>query len=582
MEGIKGIFRTKPIEVIHAEERKEELPRELGLWDLIAIGIGGTVGSGIFSTAGSIISGQAGPAAFISWAIAGVVSILSGFAYMEMSSLVPSSGSTYAYSYHILGELPAFVAAWLLTLEYGMSGAGVARSWSSKVQEWAEQAGGDYAFLNKDNYNLMAFVVMFLSMLILLVGIKFGKLFINIVTSTKVAVVLFIIVAGFAATKGDNLTPFLPPRSEDDTMYGTSGMLLGASSAFFGYVGFDEVCCMAAEAKNPRKIMPRAVIGTILGTMFLSCFASLALSGMVPASVYSTISATNPYNMSNGEQMTVLSFPSAFGYVGYSAARVIVHIGEVGTMPVVVLVSFLAQPRLLYAMSVDGLLPEIFGRVDKKGNLFWCTLISGTFFCIVAFIVPFDAIWNMVSIGILLSFNMTNSALILARTREGSSTIVYKLTGAMFILAGFAAFIFQKGYMDKSENWALGLSIALAVVVMALAGFMYAKCPQNVGDANLFRAPLVPFIPALAMIINWYLIAQMESKDLGRAAIWIGAAIVAYFLYGFGHSQGRSGWTKMLNHDAMSLNEVRPSMSSMMAGDNMKKSLLTPGTNNVQ
>ncbi|KAF0688908.1 hypothetical protein As57867_019497, partial [Aphanomyces stellatus] len=207
MEGLKGIFRTKPIEVIHAEERKEELARELGLWDLIAIGIGGTVGSGIFSTAGSIISGQAGPAAFLSWAIAGFVSILSGFAYMEMSSLVPSSGSTYAYSYHILGELPAFVAAWLLTLEYGMSGAGVARSWSQKIQEWCEQGGGDYAFLNADHTNLMAFVVMFVSMVVLLGGLKFGKLFINVVTTTKVAVVLFIIVAGFAATKGDNLTP---------------------------------------------------------------------------------------------------------------------------------------------------------------------------------------------------------------------------------------------------------------------------------------------------------------------------------------------------------------------------------------
>ncbi|KAF0719669.1 Aste57867_883 [Aphanomyces stellatus] len=572
MEDIHGIFRTKPIDVIYAEERKEELPRELGLWDLIAIGIGGTVGSGIFSTAGSIISGQAGPSAFVSWAIAGVVSILSGLAYMEMSSLVPSSGSTYAYSYHILGELPAYVAAWLLTLEYGMSGAGVARSWAQKIQEWAEEGGGDFAFLNEDHYNLMAFVVMFLSMAILLVGIKFGKLFINIVTSTKVVVVLFIIVAGFTATKRANLSPFIPDRSADGSMYGTPGMLLGASSAFFGYVGFDEVCCMAAEAKNPRRVMPRAVIGTILGTMFLSCFASLALSGMVPASVYANL----PYDLPNGNQMTDLSFPSAFGYVGYSAAQVLVHIGEVGTMPVVVLVSFLAQPRLMYAMAVDGLLPEIFGRVDKRGNLFWCTLLSGSFFSVVAFLVPFDAIWNMVSIGILLSFNMTNASLILVRTRDASPQLVYKLTAAIFLVAGVATFVFQKGYMEQSHDWALGLSIALAVVVLALAGVVHVKCPQSIGDDHLFRAPLVPFVPTVAMAINWYLVAQMDAKDLWRAAIWIGVAVVTYFFYGFQHSQGRSGWAKMLHHDALGLNEVRPSMSSMMADDMLKRSLLSP------
>ncbi|KAF0684930.1 Aste57867_23174 [Aphanomyces stellatus] len=565
-----SLFRTKPIEVIHAEEEDEQLVRELGLWDLIGIGIGGTVGSGIFATAGSIISGTAGPAAFLSWVIAGLVCIVNGFAYMEMSALVPSSGSTYAYSYHVLGELPAFVAAWLLTLEYGMSGAGVARSWSQKVQDWAEEGGGDYAFLNKDHTNLMGFAVMLVSMLILLGGMKLGKFFINTITAIKVGVVLFIIVAGFSATKGDNLTPFIPPPTEDGSMFGVKGVLLGASSAFFGFVGFDEVCCMAAEAKNPRKIMPRAVIGTVLGTMFLSCFASLALSGMVPASVYSNL----PYTMADGSVITEFSFPSAFGYVGYSAAKVIVRIGETGTMPVVVLVSFLAQPRLMYAMSTDGLLPQIFGRVDKNGNLFWCTLIAGSFFCGVALLVPFDAIWNMVSIGILLSFNMTNSALILVRTRDSSAKIVYRLTGAIFVVAGAAAFVFQKGYMDGGHSWALVVSIVLVVLVVVLAGTVYAKCRQNIGEDNMYRAPFVPFIQSLIMLVNWYLISQFEAKDLARAAMWVGAAIVTYFLYGFKNSEGRTGWSKLLSRVG-DRSELWP-VASVDASTNAKKTLLSP------
>ncbi|RHY27440.1 hypothetical protein DYB32_006774 [Aphanomyces invadans] len=496
---------------------------------------------------------------------------------MEMSSLIPSSGSTYAYSYHALGELPAFIAAWLLTLEYGMSGAGVARSWATKVQEWAEEGGGDYAFLNLQNTNVLALAIMLLSVIILLAGIRFGKLFINIVTTTKVGVVIFIIVAGLAATKSDNLSPFIPPRNEETGLFGFQGVMLGASQAFFGFVGFDEVCCLAAEAKNPRKIMPRAVIGVILGTMFLSCFASLALSGMVPADVYSNL----PYNMGNDSggnprgNLTYFSFPGAFGYVGYSAAQVIVHIGEVGTMPVVVLISFLAQPRLMYAMSVDGLLPEIFGRVDGKGNLFWCTVISGAFFTVVAFVIPFGDIWNMVSIGILISFIMTNASLIIVRTRDAAPGTSQKLTGAAVLVALAAMFTFQKGYVDGSSTAALVISIVLFVLTFAIGGVIFAKCPQNVSDGDLFRAPLVPFVPLFSILVNWLLVAQMAEKDILRAFVWIGAAIITYFLYGFRHSEGRKGWSTVLHHGVLGLNEVRPSMSSMMSGD-VKKSLLSP------
>ncbi|KAG9402456.1 hypothetical protein AC1031_007069 [Aphanomyces cochlioides] len=578
MGFFEHIFRTKPIEVILAEEKKEELVRELGLWDLIAIGIGGTVGSGVFATTGDIISGAAGggagPAAFLSWTIAGICCIVSGFAYMEMSSIIPSSGSTYAYVYHVLGELPAFVASWLLTLEYGLSGAGVARSWAAKVEEWAEEGGGDYSFLNETHTNLLGALLVAGCIILLMAGLRVGKVFINVVSATKVGVVLFIIIAGFAATKSSNLSPFIPPRDDSLDLYGIKGVFLGASQAFFGYVGFDEVCCMAAEAKNARKVVPRAVIGVILGTMFLSCFASLALSGMVPSSVYSNL--PQPYLHNPEKNLTVFSFPGAFGYVGYSAAQLVVHLGEVGTMPVVVLVAFLVQPRIMYAMAVDGLLPEIFGRVDAKGNLFWCTLLVGIFFTIIALIVPFDAIWNMTSIGTLFSFIMTNASLILIRTRESSPGTAHNLTALLVALACFCGFAFQKGYVnnDNNDTW-LVISIVSLVLVIITAIVIKVKCPENSGDPNLYRAPLTPFLPAFAIIVNWQMIAQYANVDLGRAGIWIAAAIISYFMYGFAHSQGRSGWAKMLTYGNLGLNEARPSISSLLTNDK-KKSLLSP------
>ncbi|EQC27208.1 hypothetical protein SDRG_15010 [Saprolegnia diclina VS20] len=559
---IDTLFRTKPIEVIHAEERKEELPRELGLIDLILIGIGGTVGSGVFATTGDIISQTAGAAAFISWMIAGFSCILSCFAYMEMSSIIPSSGSTYAYSYHILGELPAVIAAWLLTLEYGMSGAGVARSWATKVQDWAKEDlpinSTKVDWLNDENYSFLACLVMILSVAILLGGIKFGKIFINTITTTKIAVVLFVIVAGFSFINTDNLSPFVPeliPATEKDpAQFGVQGVMLGASQAFFGYVGFDEVCCMAAEAKNPRKTVPRAVIGVILGTMVLSSFASLALAGMMPYDA----------NPSNG-----FYFSAGFQYQGYNWAGTIVHIGEVCTMPIVVLVGFLAQPRVLYAMAVDGLCPPIFGKVDKKGNLFWNTLITGIFFTIIALLVPFDYLWNLVSLGILVGFNMTNSALILVRTREAAPKIAYKLTGALVAVSLASMFLFQKGYVVATEpaNGYLVASLVLLAAVVAITFAIYYLCPQNVGSPDMYRSPLVPFVPALAITCNWYLIAQMGARDIGLCCGWVGLAVLSYFVYGHRYSEGQNGWAAMLHHEYTGLNSVRPSLTSQIVGE---------------
>lgn len=409
---MENVLRLKPLSVIHAEETAEQLPRHLSLFDLLCIGIGSTVGSGIFSTAGEIISSTAGPAAFISWIIAGVVCCINALAFMELVTRIPSSGSTYAYSFHALGELPAVIAAWLLTLEYGISGSGVARSWATKVQEWLveEHPEHSYQWLNEDYTNLLGAVLMALCVGVLLVGLRFGKWFANTITTIKVAVVLFIIIAGFYLTDSSNLSPFVPPRHDvDGTMaFGTQGIITGASSAFFGYAGFDEVCCLAAEARNPKKIMPLAVIGVVTGTMFLSAFASLALSGMIP-------------------YPEAASFGSGFQYQDQHWAAQIVRAGETCTMPVVVLVCFLAQPRLNYALSCDGLMPRIFSKVDEKGNLFENTLISGAFFTAVAFVVPFDTLWDIVSFGMLLSFNMSMASLLMVRMRESSPRLAPRL-----------------------------------------------------------------------------------------------------------------------------------------------------------
>lgn len=421
-----------------------EMQRTLGLFDLIMIGIGGTVGSGVFATAGLIASVYAGPAAILSWLIAGLGCILSGLSFMELSCLIPSAGSTYAYAYHALGELPAMFAGFLLTLEYGVSSAGGARSWSDKFTTWMESqwhvTGPEWMKPKDSVVDLYAGLLMTLCVGVVLCGMQAGKVLVNVVTMTKIGVVLFIIVAGFMNFDANNLSPFVPESSTNDkgqVVFGWPGVFLGASASFFGYIGYDEVCCLAGEAKNPTRNIPRAVIGTIVGAAVLSTLATFALVGMQK---YTEIDAAESYG-------------KAFEHNGWPWAAAFVATGEVFTMPITTFIGFLAQPRVQYAMAKDGLLPAAFARVDSKGNLFQGTLLCGIGTIVIATLVPFKILWNFISLGILVAFNLTNSSLLLVRAKhipdQESAPIDFKrlhayLIGAYLIMSFLAAFHWQK------------------------------------------------------------------------------------------------------------------------------------------
>ena len=546
------IFTKKPMAVIRAEEANETLPRQLRLFDLLCIGIGGTVGTGIFATAGEIINGTAGPAAAISWMIAGFACCLSGFAYMELSSRVPSSGSCYAYAYYALGELPAVIGASLLTLEYGVSGAGVARSWAAKVQNWAEDLdkGSNYSWLNEDHVNLMGCLIQALSVVVLLAGLRFGKVFINTITVTKVSLVFLMIIAGFSAMETSNLTPFVPARNETtidgdtEERYGYQGVMLGASSAFFGYVGFDEVCCLAAEAQNPRKIMPLAVIGVVLGTCLLSTLSSLALAGL-----------QDYRDITNG-------FSGAFGAANLEWAKQIVQAGEVLTMPVVVLVAFLAQPRLQYGLAVDGLLPQVFAITDPSGNLFYNTLLTGILFSIIALVVPFEELWHLVDFGVLMSFNLTNTSLIVSRGKQQVEHLTLA-TVSFVLVSGAAVFMGQKGYMENDSEIVFAvLTGILAFIAGGICAYLVYLLRDSSPTRIGFTAPFVPVTPCLAIAVNWYLIAQIKNSSLLYGLLWIVGGIVIYFAYGYSHSIGQhTGWQKTLSAGYLrpSMHEVKPS-----------------------
>mmetsp|Transcript_36566 Transcript_36566/g.43686 ORF Transcript_36566/g.43686 Transcript_36566/m.43686 type:complete len:423 (-) Transcript_36566:444-1712(-) len=288
--------------------------RHLSLFDLVSIGVGGTIGSGIFVLCGHIAHNYAGPASILSWILSGIAACLSGCAYAELASQIPEAGSTYVYVYVSMGELPAMVAAACLTLEYVVSGAAIARSWGDKVVEWLRNAGFlilddsrsitdniDFYDTTEDdatvnwlgyfvqpgfwNFNPLATIVATVTVLLLLTGVKESKTITNFFTLTKVTLVSFMTILGLILLQpSENLTPFLPAQ------FGYSGVIRGATSSFFGYIGFDEICCLAGEAKDPKKNIPKAIMLTLATVTVLYIFATLALVGMQPYQDISDIS----------------------------------------------------------------------------------------------------------------------------------------------------------------------------------------------------------------------------------------------------------------------------------------------------
>jgi len=565
------------------------IDRHLSLFDLVSIGVGGTIGSGIFVLCGHIARNYAGPASILSWILSGIAACLSGLAYAELAGQIPAAGSSYIYAYVSMGELPAVLAAACLTLEYVVSGSAVARSWGDKVVDRMITSGfiilhehnrntydDDHGSATDDfdsgtatststwletfvrpgfwNFNPLATVIATVSVLILLSGVKESKAVTNFFTVTKVLLVSFMTILGLILIQpSSNLVPFLPPQ------FGYSGVVRGATSSFFGYIGFDEICCLAGEAKDPRRNVPRAIVLTLACVTVLYVLATFALVGMQPYQEISDVSG----------------FPMAFQSRGLEWAARLSAFGEIFTLPIVVLLSTMAQPRLQYALAKDGLLPSIFARTDSSGNLWYGTLISGILMISVASFVPFDLLNDVISAGILVAFCTTDSALLLLKhdppplnngchnyeegTGGGEGNRVEWLVGTVNV----SAFTFG---ITTAHLWDAFPGSHILAILSAFGTFaatlqIYRTCPPvqcfggkrrftsssiipHHSDADrYFQTPCMPFVPCLGIFVNWYLLGQLELVAIALLVAYLFAAVVFYFCYGFWHSVGNhDGW----------------------------------------
>lgn len=512
------------------------LQRHLTLTDLVLVGIGSTIGSGLFVLCGLVANEYAGPASILSWAISGMAALVSGTCYAELSSRIPLSGSAYAYTFVAMGELPAVIAAACLSIEYVAASSAVARSWGDKVVVLlAEEVNSDNpAILVLDAgsaFSPLALTISLLSVALLMKGVEGSKSVTNFFTKLKVLVVLFMITVGLFHIQPSNFQPFVPAK------FGATGIFRGATATFFGYLGYDEIACLGGEAKNPKRDLPRAIFFTIGSVTALYVLATVALVGMLPYEEISPVSG----------------FPLAFRDRGAVYAAQIAAVGEIATLPIVVLITIMAQPRLQYALAKDGLLPPIFSELDVDGNLTKGTMICGTIMVLIATFVPFTHLNDMISCAVLTALSLTDTSLVLLwypspQERTGLAESIMGLYHGSALLTGIVI-----SHFAFSRNGSV-VAIFGFITMIACIFVLIRFCPKvhtfgrrhpprdMVSKPNdFFCTPFMPFLPCFGIFVNWYLISQLELAGIILHLGFLAFAVMYYFFYAIEHSVGNNG-----------------------------------------
>jgi basic amino acid/polyamine antiporter, APA family len=397
------IFRKKPITDLIAQSQNKELKRVLSLMDLILLGIGCIIGTGIFVITGVIAAQSAGPAIVLSFILAGIACALAAFCYAEFSSSIPVAGSVYTYTYATLGELVGFLIGWDLMLEYVIALAAVATGWSAYFQSLI--AGFNLhipAFLASAPgsgqggvVNLPAIVIILLITALVSRGVKESTRVNNIIVFIKIAIVLLFIFVGFKYVKPANWTPFMP--------FGFSGVVTSAATVFFAYIGFDVIANASEEVKRPQRNMPIGIVASLAICTFMYVIVSLVLTGMVP---YTKLNVGDP-----------VSF--ALHFVGQNSIAGIISVGALLGITTVLLALLYSQIRLTYAMSKDGLMPKVFAKVHPKFQTpFKNTWLTGFVAAGIAGFVNLATLAHLVNMGTLAAFTLVSIAIIVLRKKQ--------------------------------------------------------------------------------------------------------------------------------------------------------------------
>ncbi|HPC82558.1 MAG TPA: amino acid permease [Thermoanaerobaculaceae bacterium] len=471
-----SLLRTKPLAAILRDPDSEQggLKRALGGWDLVAIGIGCIIGVGIFVLPGVEAAKHAGPGIILSFAIAAAACACAALCYAELAAMIPVAGSAYTYGYATLGEVFAWIIGWDLILEYIVAAWLVSIGWSSYFCNLVNTALGRWqlempaklasaplvwdATANRFHatgaiVNLPAVAIVAVLTLLLVRGIKESARVNSVMVVIKLGVIVLFIAAAVWHVEPANWKPFMP--------FGLSGVTTAAAIVFLAFVGFDAVSTAAEEARNPQRDMPIGIMGSLAVATVLYMGVSAIMTGVVP---YTELGVADPVAL-------------VLNVLDMKFASALVSVGAITGITSVLLVLLLAQPRIFFAMSRDGLLPAAMSRVHPRFRTpVATTVVTGVVVAVGAALLPIDVVAELCSIGTLFAF--------------------------MIVSAGVIVLRFTRKDLHRP-----------------------------------FRVPLFPLTPALGLVLCGGLMLRLPLSTWIRFGGWLAIGLLIYSTYSYRHSK---------------------------------------------
>ena len=455
------LFRRKSIDELQAAAAASGMLKNLAAVDLLMLGIGAVIGTGIFVLTGVAAAKYAGPAVPLSFILSGLTCALAGLAYAEFASIVPASGSAYTYAYASLGEFIAFIVGWNLILEYTVTSSAVAVGWSGYVVGLFASAGlvlpHELVVAPAEGgiFNLPAVLITLFLSFLLVRGTKESVKLNRILVFVKLAAIFLFLVLAAPHVDATNWEPFLP--------FGYSGVVSGAAIVFFAYIGFDAVATTAEECRNAARDLPVGIIGSLFICTLLYAVVAAVLTGVVP---YSMLDTAEP-----------VAF--ALRHIGYNVGSAIVAVGAICGITTVLLVLLYGQSRIFFAMSRDGMVPANVCKIHRRFHTpYRVTILGAIFVSVIAGVFPIGMIAEMANIGTLSAFLIASIGVMVLRKTEPHLKRNFKCP-AVWLIAPLA--VLSCGYLMANLPLATWHRFGFWILFGLCVYFGYSRAHSVIG-----------------------------------------------------------------------------------------------------